>query len=551
MRRRSDAPAETVSADPGLPCDVDLRELLATVIADGPSGNAEVVFCYEDAAADHFGARWAISTSSGTTALYAALVALDITAGDEVVLPATAPAMSLLPILAVGATPIICDTRTERSFGLSTDDLITILGPRTRAVLFVPMWGYWDEAPETLRLLDRSDLATVLDASQAHHLRTDGGLTALADIACLSTHARKPLSTGEGGLLLTRHEDLAAKARSARNFGQPTKRDGRRLLPSGPFGITFGLNLKINGLGAALGLANLAKLPEDLIRRRAAAEELRTAIAAFAGREHSSAPGVAPALYGFCFSAPGVARSRLATAVTELVEVETERYGYDVLASAPIAAAYRRPCPNADTLVRSTCSMRLQDVTSDQAQTIGTRLTAAAASGWPELPSVEMNDGALLKHATASTFVYDVDTHRAHDLDKICVLLLWHPKFSCWMIPGGHVEPYENCAEAATREVHEETGLDIVLVPREQTTISIPADSVALPWAIFEQRIPARATEAEHIHVDHLYVARRAQPDAAPVGAEWVKLEQLASRAMFEQTRTLALQFARTPATAA
>jgi 8-oxo-dGTP pyrophosphatase MutT (NUDIX family) len=150
---------------------------------------------------------------------------------------------------------------------------------------------------------------------------------------------------------------------------------------------------------------------------------------------------------------------------------------------------------------------------------------------------------SLLKHATASTFVYDVDPRRTDDLDQISVLLLWHHKFSRWMIPGGHVEPHENCAEAAIREVHEETGLDIVLVPRKPTTVL--AGGVALPWAIVEQRIPERATEAEHIHVDHLYVARRAQPDAAPMGAEWVELHELASRAMFEQTRALALEFAR------
>jgi perosamine synthetase len=376
--------AEARSAADGGLLDGDLGNFLATVIAQGAAGNAELVFRYEDAAAEHFDSPWVISMSSGTAAIYAALVALGVTAADEVVLPATAPVMSMLPILAVGATPVICDTRSERSFGLSTDDLLTVLGPRTRAVMFVPMWGYWDEAPETLQVLDRSDAATVLDASQAHHLRLDGGLTAVADAVCLSTHARKPLSTGEGGLLLTRHEDLAARARSTRNFGQATTRHGHRLLPSGPFGATFGLNLKLNGLGAALGLSGLGEQPFDLARRRSAAEHLRLAITEFGGREHISAPRADPGLYGFCFSVPGVSRSRLAAAVTDLVEMETERYDYDVLPSAPIAAPYRRPCACADMLVRSTCSLRLQDITADQARQIGARLATAAANDWPE-----------------------------------------------------------------------------------------------------------------------------------------------------------------------
>jgi len=107
-----------------------------------------------------------------------------------------------------------------------------------------------------------------------------------------------------------------------------------------------------------------------------------------------------------------------------------------------------------------------------------------------------------------------------------------------------------NCAEAAVREVHEETGLDIVLVPREPTHEPLPAGGIVVPWAIVEQRIPERAAEAEHIHVDHLYVAQRTNPDAAPIGAEWVKLRQLPSRAMFQETGSLALQFARTLAAA-
>ncbi len=384
MNQLCDDPPEATSADAGGLLGGDLQRSLAAVIAQGASGNAELVFRYEDAAAEHFDAPWAISMSSGTAAIYAALLALDLGSGDEVVLPATAPVMSMLPILAVGATPVICDTRSERSFGLSTEDLLTVLGPRTRAVMFVPMWGYWDEAPETLRLLDRSDAATVLDASQAHHLRLDGGLTTVADAVCLSTHARKPLSTGEGGLLLTRHEDLAARARSARNFGQATTRHDHRLLPSGPFGATFGLNLKLNGLGAALGLSGLDEQPTDLARRRSAAEQLRLAITELGGHEHISAPGAGPGLYGFCFSVPGVSRSRLAAAVTDLVEVETERYDYDVLPNVPVAARYRRSCPNADALVRSTCSLRLQDVTAGQARQIGAHLATAAAHGWPE-----------------------------------------------------------------------------------------------------------------------------------------------------------------------
>lgn len=357
----------------------DVAALLATVIAQGPSGNAELVFDYEDAVAAHFRAPWAISVSSGTAAIHAALLALGVGPGDDVVLPCTAPSMSLLPIVAVGATPVMCDVRSSRSFGLSPDDLRAILGPRTRAALYVPMWGYWDEAPETPRLLRARGVPALLDASQAHHLRVGGRpLTDLADAVCLSTHARKPLSTGEGGLVLTDSEGLAAAVRSVRTFGQRAVRQGHRIVATGPFGASFGMNLKLNGLGAALGLANLSTLEQDFARRRAVATVLRTAIAsAPSAREQRSAPDAEIGLYGFCFSVSGMHRSRIAAAVDDLIEVETERYDYDVLSRTLVASPYRRPCPNAQALVRSLCSLRLHGVTVRDARRVGHRLADA------------------------------------------------------------------------------------------------------------------------------------------------------------------------------
>jgi perosamine synthetase len=356
----------------------NVHALLDAVIGQGASGNAELVFEYEDAAADHFEAPWAISMSSGTAAIYAALVALGVATGDEVLLPCTAPSMSLLPILAVGATPVLVDVRSPRSFGMSEADVSSVLGERTRAAMFVPMWGYWDESPETLNLLAVSGIPSILDASQAHHLRVGGRpLTALADVVCLSTHARKPLSTGEGGLLLTARDEIASAGRSVRNFGQAAERHGRRLVPTGPFGTTFGVNLKLNGLGAALGLAGLAALPADYAGRRAVADVLRESVDAVpGGREQRSARDTDPGLYGFCFSVEGVATARLADAIGDLIEVETARYGYDVLSAAPVAARFVRPFPAGRALVARLCSLRLQDVNALVAQRVGDRIAA-------------------------------------------------------------------------------------------------------------------------------------------------------------------------------
>lgn len=125
------------------------------------------------------------------------------------------------------------------------------------------------------------------------------------------------------------------------------------------------------------------------------------------------------------------------------------------------------------------------------------------------------------------------------------ILLLWHGRFDRWMIPGGHIEAYENCAEAATREVREETSLQVVLVTRLALEMGAEAcKAVPMPWAIVEQRIPVHGNDPEHIHIDHLFVARPRETHAVPAGAEWFALSELGNLRMFEDTRYLAAKFA-------
>jgi 8-oxo-dGTP pyrophosphatase MutT (NUDIX family) len=143
------------------------------------------------------------------------------------------------------------------------------------------------------------------------------------------------------------------------------------------------------------------------------------------------------------------------------------------------------------------------------------------------------------KHATASTFVYDFSAGGT----AFRLLLLWHPKFDRWMIPGGHVESWENCAEAALREVEEETQLGVRLIERDRPVEDLVAGLVPQPWAIVEQQIPAQPREPAHVHVDHLFVATPQTPGRPPVGARWVAMEELDELEMFEDTRRMARAF--------
>jgi 8-oxo-dGTP pyrophosphatase MutT (NUDIX family) len=146
----------------------------------------------------------------------------------------------------------------------------------------------------------------------------------------------------------------------------------------------------------------------------------------------------------------------------------------------------------------------------------------------------------MVKHATASVFLL-APAQTGWKLG-----LIEHPRFHRWMLPGGHVESWENPAEAALREVAEETGLDARLMgcPALSAPGNLGEPLVAPPLWIIEETVPAERREpSAHIHVDFLYAAT-ASMSGRPVSGElrlgWFEPGQLPGLGLFENTRLLA-----------
>ncbi|MEZ4294875.1 MAG: DegT/DnrJ/EryC1/StrS family aminotransferase [Polyangiaceae bacterium] len=329
-------------------------------------------WAYERASAEHFGAEHAVAVSSGSAAVMAALAGLGLRPGGSVIVSPLAPLCTVYPIQALGLTPVFCDTNPS-DFGLDLEDFPRVLSSTTVAVLDVPMWGYPVPSDRLREVCDRHGLPLLLDLAHGHSIRLHGrDLSTFGLAATFSTHEGKILSTGEGGLVLTNDSALAAAVRAFTRFGELD-------------GITFGINLKMSGLQAALGERRMRAFERDLAERKRKA-------GLFFGRLDS--PSVKP--WPVCEGGE-------ANGYALLVEVAgpSPRRTIEALGAAgvpsdklkyPCQTLYRfeglrgmaRPCPNAEALIErlSTVPVHpdLDDATMIELAETVNRVTRARAA---------------------------------------------------------------------------------------------------------------------------------------------------------------------------
>ena len=157
---------------------------------------------YEQALAGWFGAARAVAVNSGTSALHATLVALDVHAGDEVIVPATAPLPTAMPILTCGAVPVIVDT-APWSLALDLADVSAKLTPKTQAAITLPLWGYPADDAAAAPLLTAAGIPIIEDACQAHGTKIRGRY-ARHDSPLGASHPRPQAACDRRGRVHTR-----------------------------------------------------------------------------------------------------------------------------------------------------------------------------------------------------------------------------------------------------------------------------------------------------------------------------------------------------------
>jgi perosamine synthetase len=254
--------------------DIGEPEIAAAVrvLRSGHLRQGSEVAHFESAFARRVGAKHAVAVSSGTAALHIAWLAL-LDPGDEVIVPtftfiATASAVAL-----AGGHVRFCDVDPTDGT-ISVKSAASVLTSRTRGIAPVHLYGGVCDVNAVRGLAERYGLRIVWDAAQAHGSQfQDRDVGSIGDMCCYSFYPSKNMTTGEGGMVTTGDDGLAAKLRLLRSHGQASKYHH----------VLLGYNYRMTDFQAAIGVEQLASLDARVARRRANASGLSAMLAGLPG----------------------------------------------------------------------------------------------------------------------------------------------------------------------------------------------------------------------------------------------------------------------------
>lgn len=257
---------------------LDEAELAAVgeVLASGYLTQGARTLQFEGEIAGVTGTRHAQAVSSATTGLHLALVGLGIQPGDEVVIPGFSFPATANAVIQQGAVPVFVDIRRD-TFNLDPALIESALTERTRAIMPVHAFGLCADMDPINEIAARHGLPVLEDAACAlggvYHGRAAG---ALATAGVFSFHPRKIITTAEGGMITTDHDALAERIAVLRAHGAVR---GELFMEF----VDAGFNYRLSDVHAAIGLAQMQKLPAILAGRRRAAAALTERLAGMAG----------------------------------------------------------------------------------------------------------------------------------------------------------------------------------------------------------------------------------------------------------------------------
>jgi perosamine synthetase len=240
--------------------EIDLSYITECILTGWVSSSGKFVKRFEELFAKFCHAKFAVSTTSGTTALHLALVVLGVGPGDEVIVPTLTFIATANAVRYTGAQPVFVDSDSE-TWNINAAEIELAITSKTKAIIPVHLYGHPANMDPIIKIAAKHGLAVVEDAAEAHGaLYKNKNVGSLGDIGIFSFFGNKIITTGEGGMVVTNNGALAEKIRILRDHGMD---ENRRY-----WHTVLGYNYRMTNIQAALGVAQMERIGYILERKR-------------------------------------------------------------------------------------------------------------------------------------------------------------------------------------------------------------------------------------------------------------------------------------------
>jgi perosamine synthetase len=241
----------------------DEYDLVKRVLESNYINEGEVTALLEQRIAEILGIKHAVAVTSGTAALYLALVGIGVGAGDEVIVPDVTFIATANAVTMTGAKPILVDVEPT-TLNLAPEAFVLSITKRTKAVIPVHVSGRTANLTAIHQVAERDGIAVIEDAAEALGSKSNGKfLGTFGKAGCFSFSPNKTITTGQGGMIVTDDDSLCVRLRELKDQGRPVRGTG-----GDDVHHRVGYNFKLTNLQAAIGLGQLSYLEERLRRMK-------------------------------------------------------------------------------------------------------------------------------------------------------------------------------------------------------------------------------------------------------------------------------------------
>jgi perosamine synthetase len=238
----------------------ELQNVMEAVKSGWVSSKGAFIGEFESGFSDYIDMKYGVATSSGTTALHLALVALGIGKGNKVLVPSLTFVSVANAVIYTGAEPVFVDSHPEY-WCINPSKIEERIDGQTKAIIPVHLYGHPCDMDEIMRIAEDHRLCIIEDCAEAHGAEYKGKkVGSYGIISCFSFYGNKIITTGEGGMCLTNNEELANKMRILRDHGMnPARKYWHDVI---------GFNYRMTNLQAAIGVAQLRRINHIIARKR-------------------------------------------------------------------------------------------------------------------------------------------------------------------------------------------------------------------------------------------------------------------------------------------